>query len=423
MKIRTFVSIATVIIVLWNAAFSSAASVNVTPSGGNSFIIQGDGMDGVYGVDVVINYDSSSLSAPTVSQGALVSGALFVTNTNSPGVIKVGVISVKAFSGSGQIGLITFAEKKGSGGITSVSSKTIDSSGDLTSAQTDASGGGDSSTVFSSTPGIPFSRPTTASTPATTSTSAASTSQTTGSSTTLSGYVVMPSEVTPKKETSPAETTAKVVEAPAEELEIAVTSAKADIPAAAKDIEPPAKPEKSKSTVYSGVLERFRNYKGEKNPAILSALFKKEVASSIRQQSLVVLSDGTTNLRVVATLTSSAGASPNFALNGATLVSLKRDSNSANWIIDVLPRKNAVQATLTIMDGSEDIEYPLTTAPPLKDRLVSEAAFAAFLKNTDIKVTDLNGDGKHDYIDDYIYTANYLARMGEEKAKKEASAK
>lgn len=215
-----------------------------------------------------------------------------------------------------------------------------------------------------------------------------------------------------KSDTKPAETTGTPV-TPDAETTSATTAAEppAEQPEVAK-LEEPKKAEEVKVTTYSGVVERFRTYQGEKSPAILAALFKKEVAPAIRQEPPVALSDGKTNVTIIAALSSRDGKSPNFALNGAKLVSLKKDEESDKWIIEALPLEKALKVSLTILNGHEVIEYPLTVAPALSDIASSEAGFSSFLKN---KTTDLNGDGKHDYIDDFIYTANYLVQMDKTK--------
>jgi hypothetical protein len=73
-----------------------------------------------------------------------------------------------------------------------------------------------------------------------------------------------------------------------------------------------------------------------------------------------------------------------------------------------------MRATMTIMTDSDIIEYPLTLAPPIKDISPAEANFTVFLKDSGATPPkrDLNGDGRHDYLDDFIYTANYLIRKG-----------
>jgi hypothetical protein len=420
MATTTLRALASAVFILWCATASFAASVAAIPSGGNSFVIQGDGMDGVSGIDLVFNYDSSYLSSPVVSQGNLTVGALFVHNSNNPGAIKIGIISVKPFSGSGPIALITFTKLKDSGGATSVSAKMIDSSGAPVSGQIALDNGN-----TSSSPGIPFSQSASSATPASgTFPSAASASVSTSSAPTYLGSVSMPSDGKQNtNESKPADTSAPTIAPPSDLPVVEISPAKRSDQAVEEKTADAKNSESRKTTVYSGVIDRFKVYKGEKSPSKMIALFKKEVAASIRQESTVALSDGTTRVKIIASLASPEGKSPNFALNGATLVSLKRGAKNSDWIIEVLPRKNTVKATMTIMDGNEDIEFPLTVAPPLNEHNVSEAGFAAYLKDANIKATDLNGGGKRDYVDDYIYAANYLVQMEDKMAGKEASVK
>jgi len=162
----------------------------------------------------------------------------------------------------------------------------------------------------------------------------------------------------------------------------------------------------------TATLESFRVYQGEKSPAIFVALMTREVSSSIHQEPVVALSDGTSTVKIRATLAGSDDESPNFALNGARLVSLSKDG--ATWIIEAQPQMGILQASLTILAGSEIIEFPLTLAPPVAGLSTDEAEFAAFLKDSGAvpPKRDLNGDRRHNYLDDFIYTANYLSLKG-----------
>jgi hypothetical protein len=202
-----------------------------------------------------------------------------------------------------------------------------------------------------------------------------------------------------------------------------VEAAKVAEPAVAKPVEPPAekkagtepqKPEKVTTTSYNGIIDSFREYIGEKSPATLIAIFNKIITPTIRQEPAVVLSDGKTPLKIVVEIPVTSAKSPNFALNGAKLVSLARDASSA-WIIETLPQAGVVRASLTILTDSDIIEYPLTLAPLLAGFKPTEAEFALFLKDSGAATPnrDLNGDGKHDYLDDFIYTANFLVRKGD----------
>jgi hypothetical protein len=107
----------------------ASATATVIPSGASSYSILGTNMDNVAGIQLDITYDKGSLANPTITQGALVAGALLAANTSRPGLIKIAIISTHAFSGSGEIAVISFASKTGNGGITSISTSMIDSKG------------------------------------------------------------------------------------------------------------------------------------------------------------------------------------------------------------------------------------------------------------------------------------------------------
>ncbi|HXE96882.1 MAG TPA: cohesin domain-containing protein [Dongiaceae bacterium] len=124
----------------------AAPYVTSVQSDASSYSIRATDLDGVAGIQLDITYDASSLATPTVTQGALVAGALFVANTATPGLIKIAIISTNGFSGSGEIALVSFASKTGSGGITSISASMIDSQGALVPAS------GSAPTTATSTP-------------------------------------------------------------------------------------------------------------------------------------------------------------------------------------------------------------------------------------------------------------------------------
>lgn len=398
------------------------ATVSISPSGDASYIVQGSGMDGVAGIQLDVHYDPASLTTPSVIQGTLVAGAMLVANTSLSGRIKIAIISNKPFSGSGQIASINFAAKTGAGGITSVTSKMINSSGATVASQATVSGVSPATTDSgaASTPGItsqqpaqlpsvqPFSAPSTSSLPT-------SVKSSTGSMPISLGAVTIPSDVQGKSDQKTPEKTV-VHEQYAE-------------PAQARPVEPPAeekpaaepqKENKVKITSYIGVIENFRTYSGAKSSANFIALFSKEIAPTIRQVPAVVLSDGKTPVIIAVKLEDAADKSPNFALSGAKLVTLNRDASAA-WIIEALPQKGVAKAALTILTDSETVEYPLTVAVAVESVSTSEADFAVFLKDSGVTTPkrDLNGDGKHDYLDDFIYTANYLVlREAASKVKK-----
>jgi hypothetical protein len=181
----------------------------------------------------------------------------------------------------------------------------------------------------------------------------------------------------------------------------------------------PSSPEKTadeteasgvRQTIYGGVLDRFRTYQGERTPDILIALFTKVVSTSIHQDPPAVVSDGTSSVRVTVDLSAIKCSSANFALTGAKLVSLKNEDESGKWVLDVLPQTNTLKAALTMVCSKSIIDFPLTIVPPAGTVTGIKSDFDAFLKDSGAKIPkyDLNGDGRHDYLDDYIYTAHYL---------------
>lgn len=389
-----------------------AASVTISPTGSGVYSVQGDAMDGVAGIDLTVFYDSSSLSAPTVSQGSLAAGALMAANTANAGVIKIAIISTRAFSGSGQIATISFAGRNGTTGITSAAVNMISTGGAPVAARVAVAAAAAASAAASdlvTQPGVPFSQTATA----------ADTAATGSAIPAQLGTVSMPTapatlnkDISEKNNSEPAP--------PAEPS--APAEAAAPIPEE-RPAPPVQKAERMTTTSYTGILERFRMYRGEKKADRLGGLFRDAIAPSIRQEPAVVLSDGRSTVRVAAALPAAAnGKSPNFFLDGAKLVSLKRDERSAAWVVEVLPQENSISAMLTILNGSDVLEFPLTVAPPLpRDVPVSEVAFAAFLA-VDSKTAplrhDLNGDGRYDAVDDYIYTANYLVQKTKEGKKR-----
>jgi hypothetical protein len=169
----------------------------------------------------------------------------------------------------------------------------------------------------------------------------------------------------------------------------------------------------------TSVLERFRVYSGPRTPAALSALFTAPVSANSRQQPAVALSDGAAMITVSIDAGSANSTSLNVACTGAQLFSLKHTQDET-WDVEALPVAGALNASLIVLIGSHSVEVPLTIAPGVPPGTdLSEKGFIAFLggaKTPGQPLLDLNGDGRRDYLDDYIFTANYLVRPHREAA-------
>lgn len=434
MRLITVCTAALLLAVTLSCAAFAAPAITVTPgSSAGTFNIQGAAMDGVAGIDLMIGYDTTILGSPSVTQGALITGALMAANANAPGTVKIAVITTRPFSGGGVIASIGFASQSGSGGITGFSASVIDSSGAKLAVATDFSTARGSSTPvasgsLSSTPGIPFSQPPT---PQQTVPPAAAATATASAPVYL-GTVTMPADMTsspspaaatPQKPVEQPAPAPRQPEAPRQEAVPAPLEKEQPAPAPAPVSPPapaPAPQEKDelKQVALAAVADRFRTYEGEKSPMILTALFKKEVSTVIRQAPPIAVSDGTAAVTVVAELPASS-SSPNVALSNARLVSIKKDESGAKWTIRVIPARDASRAAITILNGASSVEYPLTVIPPVSGMKFSDKEFETFLKDSGALRAkyDLNSDGRHDYLDDYIYTGHYLLKKGAEKRK------
>lgn len=388
--------------VSWSANAGAAATVSVTPSGDAAYTVQGAGLDGVAGIQLDITYDAGSLSSPSITQGGVVAGALLAVNSTTPGLLKIAVVSSRPFSGAGQIASITFASKTGSGGIVSITTSMIDSNGAAVPASAVIAGGAaGSSPVQSNTPAVPAGQTTSAgqTTPAG-STSAA----------TSPGTITLPVDQQQRTEVPPA----PPAPPPAykAEPEAAAVIERAPPPDRAATEAKPA--ETPQYIVYRGILDRFRQYRGIKNLPALAALFDKKIAQSIRQEPGLLVSNGRNRATLVVDIPARISASPKVEVSGAALLSFTRDTGiKGRWIAEVLPDAGSVRATVTVIAGAEEFEYPLTVTPPLKTALTfDEPGWIRFLAETGTEAAplhDFNGDGVRDYIDEYIFVANYLA--------------
>jgi hypothetical protein len=177
-----------------------------------------------------------------------------------------------------------------------------------------------------------------------------------------------------------------------------------------KGVDIPVQIQNTTQAAGKSIPTLFREYAGPRTPAAMTVLITGNTPSGVRQEPLIALSDGTSKVKV--SLDMPVGAkSPNFALNGATLVSLRREGDL--YLLEVIPDAGVYEARITILNNGSITEVPLTVTQPLNPAfmpggILNETALGLYLKGEPGKRSDLNGDGKVDYLDDYIITANYL---------------
>ena len=384
-----------------------AGLIAVTPAGGSSFTLQASGFNAPAGFHLTVNYDSTSYTNPRVVQGSLASGGMFAANTNFTGSLQLAVISTTPLKGSGPIATITFDPIGATAGAVTVTGYVINTA----SAYLPVTFGGWSPSGGGTDPNAVASTNTTTSTANTTTTTSGGVG---GAPFVVGGTLTMPSDDSGAREHRDA--AGQPQTAPLEPREN-IASAPVPAGAAVAPEPPPAakKPQAEPPRPVQSVLEKFRLFAGERTPKNLVALFDRDQGAAFSQSPAICLADGKSSVRIVITKVSGDKA-PNFSFNHAVYLSLQ-PAGDGEWQVEVRPDKGALRASVSMLSDGAQQEIPLTVAPPVdidldKSGAVNEANFQLFLKTRGTEGAprfDLNGDGKRDYQDDYIYTANYLA--------------
>ncbi len=391
----------------------AASTLTISPGSDGVFLVQGIGIEGAAAMEINIGYDLSTLSNPRVVEGPLISGAMTAVNPNVPGAVRIVVIRLSPISGSGLIATVSFDTRGTSGKITSLSVKLANSQGAALPAFAQISNPSET----------PATASTQSETPGSTSPSMA-TAQAVPSKTIIAGPSEKASESKGASDAAGAGAEVGRQTQPesgpqvgSEPVVIARTTA--DTPAAG-DASSRKSPDTRKVYAQKSVLDRFREYKGRRSPEAFIALFAQDSLSWCRQEPLIALSDGRTAVRVRFISSPGEKTSSDVAVLGARLLSMKKDPDNTNsWIVDVVPKQGEYAASLGISQGDVTMICPLTTAPkissdPARPKPMTREEFSRYVNERasappDPKKSDMNRDGKRDYIDDFIMTANYLA--------------
>lgn len=403
---------------------AAAALVEAVQEGPGRFTLRAAALADVSAMELSIAYDRTALANPRVVQGPLLSGTMAAVNPNASGMIRIAAISSRPFLSGGVIATLTF-EATGPGGSLSalsvrlstlagkslpVSTRIINTpaqtqTGSTQPAALDAAGAAESRTNEQPAPTAP------------------------GRTTTFP-LILGPNEQPVTGQTLTAD------QGPSDRTSLKTGQTPTALP---KDASRQSSPDRSAQEAASqlsvkkvytteSVLDRFTNFTGKQTPKNLAALFEQEQAIGFRQEPPVVLTDGKQKaiLRFIA---SPGRKNADIALLSASLLSLTSDPDFTNtWIAGVLPAIGAVRAGISITQASFLMVVPLVVAPKADIDLdqsgsVTEEDFRLFLaeKGTSKKPRfDLNKDGKRDALDDYIFTANYLARTKSARAVKAA---
>lgn len=374
------------------------ATLTIVSAGEGVFLLQGRGVVDAGAMDITITYDSTTLANPRVVANDLVSGALTAVNAGLTGRVRIGIIRTAPIHGDGVIATLRFDRKgEAAGGIQALTASLSNLAGKTLPVQlrVEATPG--------TSPGL--SNPSTgeeekSETPPE---SAAPVAPTAG---TVSGVVTGLA--------APEEAASEEIRAGGKD-EVVTAAEVAPLEEPVRDkVEPP-----QESMVLVSVLDRFRDYRGERTVPAFIALFEESGVGGFIQTPSPLLTDGKSVLEVVFVATAGDTKVAEMTATGARLLSLDpAPDDSQSWVVQLRPKRGVSQASLTVPLQTYAIVFPLTVAPRLKIDLdksgrVTPADFALFLKKR--SAFDLNGDGKRDYRDDYLFTANYLVALRGEK--------
>jgi len=378
-----------------------SASLVVSDLGNGTYAIMGEGLNQVSGMDLTVVYDNSSLNIPVVTWGNLGSGAVKLANTGVPGSIRIAVVSNTPLPDSGQMAQISFNSGNKEGGVTSFTAKLISASGAAIPVSTSIQTSLQNSDTLAVESGATRSPSTTVSRLQDSSASSSTTS-------TILGTVNISNDNQINNEKKPNEPLVNVQ--PPERPTTPNETEPRHQELVEKQSDTAEKVVEQTQVNYDSVLERFKTYQGTRTPAAMMEMYEKPVATELHQEPLIAVSDGKAGVRIYANFPKDSTSSPNFRLSNVKLISLDRDDETGTLVLNVLPEKNSINATVSILTDQTVVSFPLTLIPPGSEATKSEEAFIAFLKDygTQKPKFDLNNDGVHNYLDDYIYTGQYL---------------
>ena len=375
----------------------ASSMLSIAPSGDGSYVVQGIGVESAAAMDITVSYDPATLASPQYTQGSMISGAMVAVNDTIPGTVRIGIVRTTPVTGNGVIATLTFTRKgSGSGRILAIK------------------------TSMSNIDGKPLPVVSQISQQSVTTADVSTTSVITGELAMTSFASTAPAgvELSAKLAGGPSGKSEDKGGLSAEQssgtgtpIEPMSVSQSTTVTAGASGITAASEPSRNKIQQFDSILMKFKKFAGERTVKAVIELFAQDEMMSYHQQPAVALSDGKTPVRV--TFISSIGeiTAADMTVMGARVISVKKDPDYTNtWIAELMPEKNAYEASFAVSDGTLKRIYPLTVAPKIdmkmnKSGSMPEKDLSTYLSD---QRQDVNKDGLNNYLDDYIYIANYL---------------
>jgi len=395
----------------------AVSTVAISSPGNGVFLLQGIGIEDAAALEINISYDTATLSNPRVVEGPLVAGAMTAVNPNVPGTVRIVMIRLTPFRGSGVIASVTFDRTGASPGrILAMSAHLADAKGSPLATLVQVNNPSEAPSNASSA-----SQDQNQSSGAASAQAGAATAGSTAATVPTVIIAGQPSRPDAAKESTDApQPGEKDVQPPAHTAEPSDLAKAFDATAGAKIPPTPGKTNIPKVYAQKSVLELFQNYKGERTAEALFALFEQESMIGFRQDPPVALSDGKSTVKVVFISTPGNLTTSDVSVAGARLISLRRDVDNTNtWVAELLPERGGYRASMAVSRGEFQMIYPLTIAPKVdieagRAGKPSKADFDRYLKQAQTSGPtgkNVSNEKARDYVKDYTMAANYFAAM------------
>ncbi len=414
------------LLVLLAGRSQAAVQITLSPAGDSAFILQGGGLQGIAVLDLEIGYDPALMTSPQAERGGLIpTDAIFNFNPSTPGQIRLFIrMGSRAVSGSGTLATLRFSRltettpasiRSLTANLVSVKATPVLASVQIFSRAAVVESPPESAPSATVAAPIPPTQNSDELENRTVAVRNSAKGVVSGGEVAVAGSISVPGtqadkepERQEKREVSVAAKTD--VEPPASEVGTLSESGTESAGASpAKAVQPP------QITVYRAVSERFKDFVGPWTADGITGLFQPEAGQLVRQEPVVAFSDGVAAVTLRVTLPASVREMPRFSLRNATLLTLEQ-SDDGVWSIGVKPHKGSIDASITVLSDGSELHYPLVVVPLLDPAALSRngiptvslADIFSRRKAGSSSAMDLNGDGRKDYLDDFILSAHYF---------------
>ncbi len=302
--------------ITWPAGARGEAVVAIQSNGHGGFTLRADGLNGVAGGEIRLDYVTYGQTAPNVSVIGLGGQAGLRAATDSPGTIVFSFTSRKPLNGGGMLATLTLAGQDGdTGRILSLSALLKNDKGVEESARTSISNPSD-------------------------------------------GEVKPLPASSAKTRTRDKLSTAFVAPGAAKPLQEIVLTA----PLTSKQ-RPPAGPVSFRR--LESVLDRFRRYAEKLTPTAIDLLFVPIGDGGFLQEPAVLLADGLAEARLTFRPGSHGEEITCFIITGGHSTALRKGKTAGEWILNLTPERGALTTSVTVQTAQSTVEYPLIVAPPM----------------------------------------------------------